>query len=55
MATSPGVVGMSEVVQPNSVTSGKGLGGVAMWSFIWAGAAMLFLLMVHMAMIGRGR
>lgn len=56
MATSPGVVGMSEVVQPNSVNAGTGLVGTpAMWSFIWAGAAALFLLFCHMAMIGRGR
>lgn len=52
---SAGVVGMAEVVQPNSVSTGRGLNGSpAMWSFIWAGAAALFLMWIHLAMVGRG-
>jgi hypothetical protein len=51
---SAGVVGMSEVVTPNSVTSNNGINGTpAMWAFVWVGAAALFLLMINMAMIGR--
>jgi len=47
---------MAEVVQPNSVASGgRNLGSNVLWSYIWAGAAALFLLFCHMAMIGRGR
>lgn len=49
-----GVVGMAEVVTPNSTnTGGKLAGSVAMWSFIWVGAAALFLVFVNLAMIGR--
>lgn len=52
---SAGVVGMAEVVTPNSVSTPSGLGGSpAMWSFVWVGAAVLFLLMIHLAMVGRG-
>lgn len=51
---SAGVVGMAEVVTPNSNVSGGGLSGsVAMWSYIWVGVAALFLLMVHLALVGR--
>lgn len=49
-----GVVGMSEVIQPNSTTSGNQLAGsVAMWSFVWVGIAVLFLVFINLAMIGR--
>lgn len=49
-----GVVGMAEVVTPNSTVSQNRLAGsVAMWSFIWVGAAVLFLVFVNLAMIGR--
>ena len=53
---SAGVVGMAEVVQPNStVSGGSGLAGsVAMWSYIWVGVAALFLVFVHVAAMGRG-
>jgi hypothetical protein len=52
---SAGVVGMAEVVSPNStVTNSKFTGSVAMWSFIWVGIAVLFLLFVHVAAMGRG-
>lgn len=50
-----GVVGMAEVVTPNS-TTGKTASGrmdVTTWSFVWAGAAALFLLFCHMALVGR--
>lgn len=50
----PGVVGMAEVIQPNSANvSGNLRGTPAMWSLIWVGAAALFLVMIHLAMIGR--
>lgn len=50
-----GVVGMAEVVSPNSAVSSSGLkGSAAMWSFIWVGLAALFLMFVHVAMVGRG-
>jgi hypothetical protein len=58
LVASAGVVGMAEVVQPNSVASaGKGmsLGSNVMWTYVWVGAASLFLLFCHMALIGRGR
>jgi hypothetical protein len=49
-----GVVGMSEVIVPNSTTSSNSLkGSAAMWSFVWVGAAILFLMFVHLAMAGR--
>lgn len=49
-----GVVGMSEVVVPNSA-GGKSrfLGTPAMWSFIWVAVAVAFLFMVHLALLGR--
>jgi hypothetical protein len=51
---SAGVVGMSEVVQPTSApNSARVMGQPAMWSMIWTGAAFLFLLTIHMAMVGR--
>lgn len=49
---SAGVVGMAEVVTPNSAVTGNN-NAVAMWSYIWVGAAALFLLFVHMALVGR--
>lgn len=49
-----GVVGMAEVVAPNSTMSSNKLSGSpAMWSYIWVGAAALFLLFVHLALVGR--
>jgi hypothetical protein len=52
---SAGVVGMAEVVTPNSTTSSTKLtGSVAMWSFVWVGVAVLFLMFIHVAMLGRG-
>lgn len=51
---SGGVVGMSEVIQPSSTISTNSLAGtVAMWSFVWVGIAVLFLVMINLAMIGR--
>ena len=51
---SAGVVGMAEVVTPNSAISTNKLAGQpAMWSFVWVGLAVLFLMMVHTAMAGR--
>jgi hypothetical protein len=49
-----GVVGMAEVLSPNSSTgkTGKQM-DVTTWSFVWAGAAALFLLFCHMALVGR--
>jgi hypothetical protein len=48
-----GVVGMAEVVTPNSGANGTGLAGsVAMWSFVWVGAAALFLIFVHISIAG---
>lgn len=52
---SAGVVGMAEVVTPNSVSTPSAIGGSpAMWAFVWVGASALFLLMIHLAMVGRG-
>lgn len=49
-----GVVGMAEVVVPNSTATPGRLGGsVAMWSYLWVGLAVLFLVFVNLAMIGR--
>lgn len=49
-----GVVGMAEVVSPNSTTGRTGgRMDVTMWSFVWAGAAALFLMFCHMALVGR--
>jgi hypothetical protein len=52
---SAGVVGMAEVVTPNSTVSSTSLmGSVAMWSFVWVGVSALFLMFIHVAMLGRG-
>ena len=48
-----GVVGMAEVIVPNSVTPGGFRGSITMWSLVWVGAAIIFLLFVNLAMIGR--
>lgn len=50
-----GVVGMSEVVQPNSSSAGRGAlrGTPAMWSMIWVAVAIFILVFLHLAMIGR--
>jgi hypothetical protein len=49
-----GVVGMAEVVTPNSTTSSSGVAGsVAMWSFVWVGVSVLFLMFIHVAMVRR--
>jgi len=55
---SPGVVGMAEVLQPsgNPAGGGMGMGQPAMWSMIWVAAAFLFLVFIHLALMGlRGR
>lgn len=53
---SAGVVGMAEVITPNSsVSSTRLVGSVAMWSFIWVGISIFFLLFIHLAIVGRGR
>ena len=45
---------MAEVVTPNSTMSNNRFSGApAMWSFVWVGAAALFLVFVNLAMIGR--
>lgn len=51
---SAGVVGMAEVITPTSATKQSFSGSPAMWSFFWVGAAALFLVMMNMALIGRG-
>ncbi len=54
---SAGVVGMAEVVTPNSVSNSggvAGMGSVATWSMVWVGLAAFFLVFMHLAMIGRG-
>lgn len=53
----PGVVGMAEVLQPSSAPAGRGWGGQpAMWSMIWVAASVVFLVFIHMALMGlRGR
>jgi hypothetical protein len=49
-----GVVGMAEVVSPNSTVSNQKLAGSpAMWSFVWVGAAALILVFLHLAIAGR--
>jgi hypothetical protein len=49
-----GVVGMSQVVVPNSTTGqSRFLGTPAMWSFVWVAAAVLLLFMIHVALLGR--
>jgi hypothetical protein len=50
---SAGVVGMAEVIQPNATTQSGLSGSVAMWSFVWVGLSALFLMFVHVAMLGR--
>lgn len=51
---SAGVVGMAEVVTPNStVTNSKLAGSPAMWSFVWVGFAALILITLHLAIAGR--
>lgn len=52
MATA-GVVGMAEVVSPTSSSKRMLSGSVAMWSFIWVGAAAAFLIFINMALMGR--
>lgn len=50
---SAGVVGYAEVMSPNA-TSQSGLSGsVAMWSFVWVGISVLFLMFIHVAMVRR--
>lgn len=49
----PGVVGMSEVVQPSSTLSAGFKGKPFMWSMIWVAASVLFLVFIHLAMMGR--
>lgn len=49
-----GVVGMAEVVTPNSSPAGSQLAGSpAMWSFVWVGFATLILVTLHLAIAGR--
>jgi hypothetical protein len=49
-----GVVGMAEVVTPNSTISGTNLAGSpAMWAFVWVGFAALILVTLHLAIAGR--
>jgi hypothetical protein len=50
---SAGVVGYAEVVSPNATSQSGVAGSVAMWSFVWVGAAALFLMFVHVAMVRR--
>jgi hypothetical protein len=51
---SAGVVGYSEVIVPNSSSTGGGLNGTpAMWSMIWVGVAILILMFIHLALMGR--
>lgn len=51
---SAGVVGMAEVIVPNSSTSGGSMrGSPAMWSMVWVGASILFLVFIHLALVGR--
>lgn len=49
-----GVVGMSEVIVPNS-TAGKTqfFGTPAFWAFVWVAASVLFLFLIHVALLGR--
>lgn len=51
---SAGVVGMAEVVTPTSAPRQSLSGSPAMWAFAWTAAAALFLVMINMALIGRG-
>jgi hypothetical protein len=51
---SAGVVGMAEVIVPNSSSTGRGLNGTpAMWSMVWVGVSILILTMLHLALMGR--
>jgi hypothetical protein len=52
---SAGVVGMADVIVPNSSTSGPSAmkGSPAMWSLVWVGASVLFLVFIHLALVGR--
>lgn len=52
---SAGVVGMAEVIVPNSSGTGSGtsMTSPAMWSFIWVGVSILFLTFIHLALVGR--
>jgi len=51
---SAGVVGMAEVITPNSVVSNNKLVGTpAMWAFVWVGASALVLVFIHLAVAGR--
>lgn len=55
---SAGVVNMAEVVQPSSNPTGAASfkGQPAMWSMVWVAAAFLFLVWIHLALMGlRGR
>jgi|HubBroStandDraft_1064217.scaffolds.fasta_scaffold15150_6 hypothetical protein len=56
MGQGPGIVGMAEVVVPNSVATPNRLsaGTPAFWSFVWVGLAVIFLMFVNTAMLGRG-
>lgn len=50
-----GVVGMAEVVVPNSSgnSTGMGAGSPVMWSMVWVGLSVLFLVFIHLALVGR--
>lgn len=50
---SAGVVGMAEVVSPNSTNQAGLSGSVAMWSFVWVGLSVLFLMFIHVSLAGR--
>lgn len=52
----PGVVGMQEVLQPNSTATPNrmSMGTPVFWSFVWVGASLLFIFFVNLAMLGRG-
>lgn len=52
---SAGVVGMAEVVTPNSAPNGGRFGSnsPAMWTFVWVGASVLILVFLHLAIAGR--
>jgi len=52
---SAGVVGMAEIVQPNSSMGRTSAIPVSTWSFIWVGIALFILVFLHLAMMGRGR
>lgn len=50
--TNAGVVGASSVFTPVSNPQ-TGMGGPAMWSFVWVGVAALVLMFLHLAIAGR--